>query len=253
MSTDAPTPALTVTDSGDLRFITFDRPAKLNAVTTVELRAAIRAVREAEDRLRGIVFTGAGTHAFCGGMHLDSFRDLDPGSARELITDVRDFLAAVRTTPLATAAMVNGYCIGVALELALACDLRVSVPDARYGLPEVGIGIPSIADAALLQQHVGLSLAKEMILTGDLYPTGTMDRAGLLNRIVEPAELRGVTVELLGRVTRHTRTVLGAQKRLFETWQNTTLVDGAEASIHEFARVFEAAETRDRVSSAVRR
>jgi enoyl-CoA hydratase len=245
-------PALTITDDAGVRTITLDRPQKRNAVTVAELRAARRAVLERGEDVRAIVFTGAGDRAFCAGMHLDEFRDLDPASARALITEVRDLLAAVRTAPVATAATVNGHCIGVGLELALVCDLRIAVPDALFGLPEVAVGIPSIADAALLQQHVGLALAKEMILTGDLYPTAAMERAGLLNRVVPPAELRATTLELLGRVTRHTRTVVAAQKRLFETWQHATLSAGAEASLGEFAAVFAAPETLDAVRRAAR-
>ena len=246
-------PALTITDDAGVRTITLDRPEKRNAVTVAELRAARRAVRERGAGVRAIVFTGAGDRAFCAGMHLDEFRDLDPASARLLITEVRDLLATVRTAPVATAAMVNGHCIGVGLELALVCDLRIAVPDALFGLPEVAVGIPSIADAALLQQHVGLALAKEMILTGDLRATATMERAGLLNRVVAPADLRAATLELLGRVTRHTRTVVAAQKRLFETWQHATLSDGAEASLDEFAALFEAPETLDAVRRAAQR
>lgn len=246
-------PALTITDDAGVRTITLDRPEKRNAVTVAELRAARRAVRERGDDVRAIVLTGAGDRAFCAGMHLDEFRDLDPASARLLITEVRDLLATVRTAPVPTAAMVNGHCIGVGFELALVCDLRVAVPDALFGLPEVAVGIPSIADAALLQQHVGLALAKEMILTGDLRPAAAMERAGLLNRVVPPAELRATTLELLGRVTRHTRTVIAAQKRLFETWQHASLSDGAETSLGEFAAVFAVPETLDAVRRAARR
>lgn len=237
MAEPAPRPPH-VNDEDGIRWITFDRPRERNAVTTEDLRAATEAVQGA-GRLRALAFTGAGAEAFCAGMHLRSLRGLDPRSARELITTVRDFLHAVRTTSLPTAAMINGHCIGAGFELALACDLRVAVPTARYGLPEVAVGIPSIADAALLQQHVGLGFAKEIILTGDLYETAALAHTGLLNRLVEPEALRETTVELLGRVTRHTPAVLAAQKRLFETWQNSPLREGAETSIHEFARVFE--------------
>ena len=73
--------------------------------------------------------------------------------------------------------MVHGYCLGAGFELALACDVRVSTPDSQFGLPEVKVGIPSVIDAALLPRYVGLGLAKEMILTGDLYPADRRSRA----------------------------------------------------------------------------
>jgi enoyl-CoA hydratase/carnithine racemase len=139
--------------------------------------------------------------------------------------------------------LVHGYCLGAGFELVLACDLRVSTPDSQFGLPEVKVGVPSVIDAALLPAHVGLSLAKEIILTGDPCPAHVLHRTGLLNRVVPAERLRAETVELLGRVTRHTGVVLASQKRLFELWHNQGLVDAIEASVDEFAGVFAHPET----------
>jgi enoyl-CoA hydratase len=234
-----------VTD--DVLYITFSRPGKLNALTVADLGEITALVTHPADRVRALVFAGAGTRSFSAGMHVDTFADLGPASARQVIGQVRDCLAAVRTTPLPTAAMISGYCLGAAFELALACDLRLATDDAQFGLPEVKVGIPSVADAALLPAYVGLARAKEIILTGDLYPAADLDRWGLLNRVVPRAGLEAETRRLLSRVTRHTRTVLASQKRLFEVWQNTRLTEGIRVSTEEFARVFEAAETLQQV------
>jgi enoyl-CoA hydratase/carnithine racemase len=230
-----------------VRHIIFWRPDKLNALTTAELNEVTRLVTDPGEMTRALVFTGAGDRAFSAGMHVDSFLGLSPADARRFIGQVRDFVGAVRTSPLPTAAMINGYCLGAAFELALACDLRVSVDTARFGLPEVKVGIPSVVDAALLQQHVGLSMAKEIILTGDLYGADDMYRLGMLNRVVAADRLSDETLALLSRVTRHTVTVLAGQKRLFETWQNTALAVGIEASVEEFGRVFEHPETQQQI------
>ncbi|MQA95888.1 MAG: enoyl-CoA hydratase [Streptosporangiales bacterium] len=241
------TAAVSVSDEGGVRFITFDRPAKLNALTIAELREVARLLTA--EPLRAAVFTGSGPKAFSAGMHIQSFRDMDVDSARELISAVRDFVGAVRTAPYPTIAAVNGYCLGAAFELALACDVRISVRSAGFGLPEVKVGIPSVVDASLLQQHVGLSLAKEMILTGDVYPAEEMWRLGLLNLIVEPGELDGAVRAMLPRLTAHTPAVIAAQKRLFETWQNTSLSEGIEASVEEFAQMFADPSTRAQVEA----
>lgn len=230
-----------------VRHIVVDRPRKLNALTPADLAAVTGLVERPGDDARALVFTGTGERAFSAGLHIDTFAGLSPDTARDLIRQVRDCVGAVRTSPLPTVAMINGYCLGAAFELALACDLRVCVPDARFGLPEVTVGIPSVVDAALLQQHVGLALAKEIILTGDLFGADELHRLGLLNRVVPRDRLLAETEELLGRIIRHTPTVLAAQKRLFETWQNTALRVGIEASVEEFGRVFEAAETAEQV------
>jgi enoyl-CoA hydratase len=240
-------PAVQSRAADEVLFVTFSRPAKLNALTVADLEEITALVTSPAEHIRALVFTGAGNRSFSSGLHVDTFADLAPTSAGHVIGQVRDCLAAVRTTPLPTAAMINGYCLGAAFELALACDLRVATGDAQFGLPEVRVGIPSVADAALLAQYVGLGRAKEIILTGDLYPAADLDRWGLLNRVVPRADLEAETLRLLSRITRHTRTVLASQKRLFEVWQNTPLSEGIRVSTEEFAQVFNAPDTLQQV------
>lgn len=227
----------------DVRWISFARPDKLNALTVDELREVTSLLRDT--RPRAAVFTGAGERAFSAGMHVDGFRGLDPHSAAALIREVRDFVAAARTAEFPTVCAVNGYCLGAAFELALACDVRVAAEHAVFGLPEIAVGIPSVIDAALLQQHVGLGKAKEMILTGRLYPVRQLPV--LANDVVDPDELVPRTRSFVDDMARHSSVAMAAQKRLFETWQNSGLSDGADASIEEFAGVFAFEETADRV------
>jgi enoyl-CoA hydratase/carnithine racemase len=235
--------------SDAVRTVAFDRPADLNALTADDLNEATRLTEKPGSEVRALVFTGSGDRAFTAGMHVASFMGIDSAGGRDLIRRVRDFLGAVRTSPLPTAAMINGYCLGAGFELALACDLRISVETAKFGLPEVKVGVPSVVDAALLQEHVGLSLAKEIILTGDLYPADMLAERGLFNQVVPRESLQERTLEWLGRITRHTRTVVASQKRLFEVWQNAPLRLGIESSVDEFAGVFEADETLEQIQS----
>lgn len=224
--------------SGDFLRVTLHNPAKLNALRPADIRALRDTVLDLAPDVRAVVFTGAGGRSFTAGMHLDTFPALDRESARSFISDVRDMLAAVRTVPVPTLAAVDGYCIGVGFELAMACDLRVVTTRSSFGLPEIKVGIPSIADAALLAQHVGLSFAKEIILTGDLYPVDRFAASGLANALVEPDRLAPATDELLTRVAGHAPAAIASQKRLFEVWQNTGLAAGADISVREFASVF---------------
>src|SRR5207248_809584 len=144
-----------------VRWITFDRPEALNALRLEDFDAIGAAVRGTPDEVRTVVFAGAGDRAFSAGVHVDTFLTAAPGDGRRIITHVADCLRAVRLSPLPTIAMVNGYCLGAAFELALACDLRIAGEDARFGLPEVKLGIPSVVEAALLPAYVGLAKAKE--------------------------------------------------------------------------------------------
>jgi len=230
-------PVPQVVDDAAVRWITVDRPEAANALTVDDLRHLTSAVQQVDASTRAIVFTGAGDRVFCAGMHLDTFRGLDPVSARDVITQVGDFLAAVRRSPVVTAVMLNGACLGVALELALACDLRVARTGTMVGLPEVKLGIPSVVDAALLPAYVGLARAREMILTGDSVSVEDLG-SSFANRIVPASQLRAETEQLIGAVTRHTPTVVAAQKSLFETWLNAGIEESVTTSIGVFGDVF---------------
>jgi enoyl-CoA hydratase len=227
-----------IVDENGIRWITLDRPEIRNALYAEDLARITAAVAGIADNVRAIVLTGSGDRAFSAGMHIDTFAEAAPEDGRAIISAVRDCIGAVRLAPVPTVAMINGYCIGAGFELALACDLRVAHPDVQVGLPEVKLGIPSVVEAALLFRYVGLSRAKEIILTGDLYPVSEFAAQGLINRIVEPARLRAATLELLGSVTARTREVIAAQKGLFETWLNQGLQDGIDASVDVFADIF---------------
>ena len=232
-----------ITDENGIRWITLDRPEIRNALYTDDLTRITQAVTGIGDSVTAIVLTGSGERAFSAGMHINTFADAAPEDGRAIISSVRDCIGAIRLAPVPTVAMINGYCIGAAFEMALACDLRVAHPDVRFGLPEVRLGIPSVVEAALLHQYVGLSKAKEIILTGDLYPVSEFAAQGLINRTVEPAQLRAATLELLGSVTACNREVIAAQKGLFETWLNHGLQHSIDTSVDVFADVFRAPAT----------
>ena len=236
-------------DQAGVRWITFSRPEKLNALLPDDLEAITQAMTDRDPAPRAVVLTGNGERAFSAGMHLEAFHNLTPDSARSLIETVRDCVGSIRTAPFPTVSMINGHCLGVAFEIALACDLRVAAGHATVGLPEIQVGIPSVVDAALLQQYVGLSRAKEMILTGDLYPVAELASSGLFNAIVPADDLLAATRRLLDRVTPWTPTAVAAQKRLFEIWQNTALTDGIERSVDEFEQVFASPETTAQIAA----
>jgi len=147
---------------------------------------------------------------------------------------------------------VAGSCLGAAFEMALACDVRVAVPDARFGLPEVKLGIPSVVDAALLLHHIGLSKAKEMLLTGEMFAADDLP-PGLVNRTAPAGALRDAADELLASLTAPTPEVIAAQKALVETWLNVGLQEGIEASKDVFGEVFAEPATAEAIARYRRR
>jgi enoyl-CoA hydratase len=241
--------AVDLREDGGIWWITFNRPEASNAFTLADLDRLFQIFEEAGDRPQAAVLTGAGRKSFSAGMHLKAFSELTPERAREFIVKNRKVLAAVRTAPFPTIAAINGHCLGTGLGLALVSDIRIAVPHATFGLPEIKVGVPSVCDIALLQQHIGLSKAKEVILTGDSYPVEQLLPYGFLNAVVPADELIVETKRMLGRLVRHTRTVVAAQKKLFETWQNTTLTAGIDMSVEVFASVFASPDTYEQIAN----
>jgi enoyl-CoA hydratase len=121
-------------------------------------------------------------------------------------------------------------------------------PTASFGLPEIKVGIPSVIDAALLPAFVGLSKAREMILTGDIYSLDQLPPGSIANVIAEPGELAAAAEGLLDRVAAHPRTVTAAQRRLFDVWLNSPLDASVNTSMTAFAEVFESQETHEQIA-----
>lgn len=228
--------------------ITFDRPEKLNILHPEDLSELRDVVAGVPSGVRAIVFSGSGQAAFSAGMNIGAFAGLTPDRAEALITDLAQVMRAIRHSPVVTVAAVSGYCLGAGFELALACDLRVVAGSASFGLPEIKVGVPSVIDAALLPAFVGLSKAREMVLTGDIYALDQLPPDSIANVVAGPGELAAAVEGVLDRIAAHPRTVTAAQRRLFDIWLNNPLDASVSASITEFAQVFADPETHDQIA-----
>lgn len=230
-------------DADGVLWITFDRPEASNAVTPADMHHIIELFTDPANVPRAVVFAATGARSFSAGMHLRAIKTLNPETARQFIRMNADLLALIRQAPFATICAINGHCLAAGLGIALVSDIRIVADHATFGLPEIKVGVPSVADIALLQQFIGLGKAKEMILTGDNYPVREVPQ--LANVLVPLDRLMDETRAMVKRVAGHTRTVMAAQKRLFEAWQNTPHRSGVDTSVEVFANVFAAAETSE--------
>ena len=244
---------ISVDRRGPFMWVTFNRPDKLNVLHAEDLPGLRDTVVNPGPGVRGLVFTGAGPAAFSAGMNVETFVGMDQADAKAFIGQLAGIMQAIRRAPVVTVAAVSGYCLGGAFELALACDLRVVSTTAAFGLPEIKVGVPSVIDAALLPGFVGLSKAREMVLTGDTYRLDQLPPHSIANVITEPGLLTEATERLLERTATHTRTVTAAQRRLFSVWLNHPLDAAVERSTDEFAETFAAQETRDQIAHHYRR
>ncbi|SEM07080.1 enoyl-CoA hydratase [bacterium A37T11] len=173
--------------------ITINREAKLNALdreTLAELHEAISDVLS-DDGIKGVVITGAGNKAFVAGADIADFADFDAHQAYELAsTGQAQVFDLIHHAPKPFIAAINGFALGGGLELAMACHIRLSVPHARLGLPEVSLGlIPGYGGTQRLTQLVGRGRALQMILTGEMISAEQALHIGLVNELWAPGEL----------------------------------------------------------------
>src|ERR671939_737750 len=187
---------------GRVAIITINRPAKLNALniqTRAEGAAALDELRE-DESVRVVVITGAGDKAFIAGADIGEFAGRTAVTQRDVMTS-RSLFTAIDTFPKPVIAMINGYCLGGGCELALACDIRVASETARFGQPEINLGIiPGGGGTQRLTRLVGEGKAMELILTGDIIDAQTAHSIGLVQMVVPATDLEAKTMEMANRI-----------------------------------------------------
>ena len=225
---------------GRVALLTINRPEKLNALniqTRAEGAAAFDELRE-DDSVRVVVITGAGEKAFVAGADIAEFEGRTAVSQRDVMT-ARSLFTAVDTFPKPVIAMVNGFCLGGGCELALSCDIRVASDRARFGQPEINLGIiPGGGGTQRLTRLVGEGKAMELILTGDMIDAQTAYNLGLVNAVFPAAELEAKTFEMANRIAEKSPVALRMAKEAVKTAARANLDEGLRREIDLFALTF---------------
>jgi enoyl-CoA hydratase len=183
--------------------ITVNRPAALNALTmaTLEELSLVVARVETDPEIRVAIITGAGSKAFIAGADIAMMREMDPVQARGMASRAHHIFAAIEGSNKVFIAAVNGYALGGGCELAMACDMRVAAATARFGQPEINLGIlPGFGGSQRLPRLIGKGRALEMILSGEMIDASEAHRIGLANRVVPQTELLAETRNLAGKI-----------------------------------------------------
>jgi enoyl-CoA hydratase/carnithine racemase len=250
--------ALVVTeDRGPVRHIVLNRPEKRNAFNADLVLATGAALREAADdpAVRCVVLRGNGP-VFSAGMDVAA---LAAAAARpeHLRAFRRDCLSAWNLAEemlKPVVAQLHGTCLGGALELALACDLRVLSEETVVGLPETRLGlVPDLGGSSRLPQVVGLGRAKELILTGRVIGAADAERYGLANRVAPAGRLAAVTQELVDELLGCAPIAVGLAKRLMDASARPALSTTLELEISAQEQCARSEDVREGVQAAAER
>lgn len=181
-----------------IAIVTINRPEKrnaLNAMVRRELMDALDGLSERDD-VRVVVFTGAGEKAFIAGADIAEFAERTPIEQRAAMEGRRIF-DEIADSGKPTIAMVNGFALGGGCELALACDIRIAGRSAKFGQPEIRLAIiPGGGGTQRLPRLIGPGRAMRLILTGELINAEEAERIGLVELVVDDADLRARTIEM---------------------------------------------------------
>ena len=212
----------------------------LNLLGPAVFEALHRRVAECgeDETLRAIVLRGAGERAFSAGVDLHEMKDLTPLTAEAFIRSLYRAARILLDVPLPVVAAIRGPCLGGALELALAADIRIASDDAILGLPEVRVGLPSVIEASLLPPTIGLGRARRMLLTGETIDATEALRIGLVDEVVDAERLHDKAMDTARQFLGMARPVLAAQKDIVARWLELGEAESAEYTIKTFALGF---------------
>lgn len=240
---------------GTVAHLTIDNRIKLNTLDRAlmtEFIAAVEALGTRQD-LRALVVTGAGDRAFIGGADIPEMAALDRERAKDFITLVHRTCDGLRRLPAPVIARIDGYALGAGLEVAVSCDLRVASARARFGMPEVKVGIPSVVEAALIPRLIGFGRARELLMLGEIVDAETALRWGLVERVVEPDALDLEVEKIVTALFAAGVQAVRLQKTLMREWEKLPADAAIGAGIDPFVRAFETDEPRRMLTAFVKR
>lgn len=212
----------------EFALVTLNRPERLNALSYAAIRDLGRVLDEVDaSDARALIFTGAGDRAFCAGADIQEIVGRTIGEEYRGTWAGQDTFARLDRFRIPSIALVNGYALGGGCELALACTFRVCTPKARFGLPEVKLGlVPGYGGTQRLPKLIGVPRALEVMMTGRNIEAQEALTIGLVNRIVVEADPLRETMDYARQFTRHSLLTLHLIRDAAQRAMTTPLAEG---------------------------
>jgi len=226
---------LTICNAGSLNI--------LGSAVINDVRQGLEALA-AERQIRALVIAGQSEKSMIGGADIKEMATLDQASAEKFITGLRDLCEAVRAFPAPVIARMPGWCLGGGLEFAASCDFRIAAHDAKFGMPEVKVGIPSVIHAALLPRLIGWGRARWLVMTAENIGAPTALAWGLIDAVATEGGLDAAVERTVKTLLECGPEALRSQKALLRQWEELPLKESVNLSIGVFGRSFLTDEPR---------
>lgn len=213
---------------GNIGILSINRPDALNALNSQvleELYGAIDMISQ-DDDVHVLILTGEG-RSFVAGADIGEMKDLNPIKAREFAEKGIATFRKIELMEKPVIAAVNGFALGGGCELSMCCDIRIASTKAKFGQPEVGLGItPGFAGTQRLSRLVGIGIAKELIFTCDIIGADEAYRIGLVNKVVPPEELIDTAMEMAKKIVQKSQIAVRYAKTAINRGIETDLETG---------------------------
>ncbi|UCE75142.1 MAG: enoyl-CoA hydratase/isomerase family protein [Methanomassiliicoccales archaeon] len=218
-----------VEKENNLAVLFINRPKALNALnseTLSDIGTAARALTE-DDDVGVVIITGMGEKAFVAGADIKEMKDMSPLEARRFMIFGQSVFNEISNLPKPTIAAVNGFALGGGCELALSCDMIIASENAKFGLPEVTLGIhPGFGGTQRLPRLIGAAKAKELIFTGQMIDASEASKIGLVNKVVPYENLLDVAKALAHKILKNGQVAIRLVKSAINAGLDTTLEKG---------------------------
>lgn len=226
---------------GAIATVTINEPEKLNALNSEilrELNVAFDKLADDND-IRVVIITGA-DRSFVAGANIKEMAEMDYQQAKTFGEFGSSVFRKIETCPKPVIAAVNGFALGGGCELALACDIRVASEKAKFGQPEVGLGItPGFSGTQRLARLVGFAKAKELIFTGKVITADDALKIGLVNQVVAPGTLMDEVKAMAETIAKQAPVAVQNAKKAINNGWDMEMSEGIDLEVELFARCFE--------------
>ena len=244
---------VTLEAKGPIGILTMNRPEALNALNEQVLRDLDAALDQAaaQDDILVLVLTGAG-RSFVAGADIAQMKDLSPMEAKRFGLFGNGVFLKLENFPKPVIAAVNGFALGGGCELAMSCDIRVASEKAKFGQPEVGLGItPGFGGTQRLARIVGTSNAMELILTAKTISAAQAQEMGLVSHVYPPEELMDKALELAQAIAANAQVAVRESKAAIRRGLQTDPATGAAFEAEAFALCFATEDQKDAMTAFV--
>lgn len=232
---------------GHVSTLTVNRPDRMNALDAQVLDELGMAIREVADRAdtRCLLVTGEGK-AFVAGADIAAMREMPPEEARTFARRGHDVFDALEALRMPVIAVVNGFALGGGCELALSCDFIYASEKAKFGQPEVKLGIiPGFGGTQRLARRVGVGMARELVYSGIMIDAAEALRIGLANRVCAPDALLPAARETASTIAATGPLAVAAAKRVIRDGMDGSLREGNALEVAAFGDLFQSADARE--------